>query len=228
VRVVQVGNGQALLQVNSQQVLAQTRMPLFVGQTLRLQGDQTGTQPQLRVLDGYATTSNGNSGGRGAVLQILNQSVAHAKPTQASATVPVASSEVLAAAVLRNSLPQRQSLPYSMLALEQFVAARRPKHSHPSLDQARAMAADLLQGLPRPEDAADPHRLRAMVQRSGLFHEAELAQHSKAKGQPGAEPLHTANQQHLRSPPAADMKARLMAVAESLATAMRRLTIAVS
>ena len=96
--VLRVANGQALLQINGQQVLARTRMPLIVGQTLRLQVDKAGTQPQLRVLEGsagaagasahaaVASHANGNGQARGALLQILNPSVAHAPPAVAAGT----------------------------------------------------------------------------------------------------------------------------------------------
>ena len=235
--VVRVANGQALLQINGQQVLAQTRMPLIVGQTLRLQVDKAGTQPQLRVLDSSggaagasahaAVTSqaNGNGQVRGALLQILNSNAPQAPPAVAAGAsntnVPIAPSEALAVAVLRGALPQRQSLVQSMSVLEQFVATARSTGIHPALERARTMAADFLHALPRPQDAADANRLRAMVQRSGLFHEAHLLQRSTSARHRGADIMRAVSEQQLLNPPAADMKARLMALAESLGVAMR-------
>jgi hypothetical protein len=226
--VLRAGNGQALLQVNGQQVLAQTRSPLVVGQALRLQVDKPGSQPQLRVLNGEPSLRGtllllGNQGTGATSAQAGAAFAQSAGPANAtanampSALAQITNSEALAAAVLRGALPHRQFLPQSMQALQQFVIAPRSSPAQPALERARAMAADLLQALPRPEDATDATRLRAMVQRSGLFHDSELAQQEKYLQQFGDD----GSRRSLLNPPAADLKARLMAVADSLASAMK-------
>lgn len=190
--VLRAGNGQALLQVNGQQVLAQIRSPLIVGQVLRLLVDKAGTRPRLRVLNGEPSLRGtllllGNQGGGSAAVQAGTasaQSAGLAKSSTMSIAMPnvsgqITNSEALAAAVLRGTLPHRQFLPQSMQALEQFVMAPRSSPPQPALELARVMVTDLLQALPRPQDTTDAARLRAMVQRSGLFHDSELAQQDK-------------------------------------------------
>ncbi|MFT5447269.1 MAG: hypothetical protein ACI9DC_002444 [Gammaproteobacteria bacterium] len=226
--VLRAGNGQALLQVNGQQVLAQTRSPLVVGQALRLQVDKPGGQPQLRVLNGEPSLRGsllllGTQGGGATAVQAGAASAQSAGVANAvsramsSALAQTTNSEALAAAILRGALPHRQFLPQSMQALQQFVMAPRSAPTQPALERARAMAADLLQALPRPEDATDARRLRAMVQRSGLFHDSELARQERHQQQLGDD----GSRRSLLNPPAADLKARLMAVADSLASAMK-------
>jgi len=117
--------------------------------------------------------------------------------------------EALAARVLRGALPEQRPLAQSLAALHRLSTMPATTRSSDLPDVVRSMLSDLMASLPRPQDVADPARLAAMVRSSGLFHEAEQARAdargSKVRSGLG-EPV----------PAAADLKARIAAVADAL------------
>jgi hypothetical protein len=117
--------------------------------------------------------------------------------------------DAVASQVLRDALPAQRPLAESLGALHRLSTLPATGQDGDLPDPVRSMLCDLMASLPRPQDAADPARLAAMVRSSGLFHEAEQAR-SDAEGP------QRPDGQAAPVPAAADLKARIAAVADAL------------
>jgi hypothetical protein len=179
------------------QLLAARVLEAGQGGTVLLQVGVDTVQARSRqaLVPGRVLSLRVESLGPPVLLRLLDDAVA------ASGSPPVREA--------RGESQDRRSLVESLADLERLSTAP-PAGSDGDVPEAvRAMLCDLMASLPRAQDAGDPQRLRAMVRSSGLFHDAN-------QDRVGGEGAAASSCPEEPVPAAADLKARLAAVADAL------------